>query len=143
MIQKIELTKDELNELFNIEGLFNDKRKKQILEAMKRGFKNEKCLKCGLKFMADVNFIRCNNEMCPMKSEDSKTLIDHIFDNRMNNNEPIKKCKQKELAEYLGVIPSTVSQYEPKKKELMLIGLAVLKEHNKTQSASCETKEMR
>ena len=39
----------------------------------------------------------------------------------------MKKITYKELAEYLGVSESAVKQYNKKKRELMLIGLAVKK----------------
>lgn len=44
---------------------------------------------------------------------------------KLLNKPQIKKAQVQELAEYLGVTSSAVSQYDPKKKELMLIGLAV------------------
>ena len=39
----------------------------------------------------------------------------------------MKKITYKELAEYLGVSESAVKKYNKKKRELMLIGLAVKK----------------
>lgn len=41
----------------------------------------------------------------------------------------VMKAKQVDLAKYLGVSKSAVSQYDKKKLELMLLGLAVKKEH--------------
>ena len=73
---KIELTDEESEKLIEMEGLFPQNRKDSIREAMQE-HKNEKCLKCGLVFMADVHAIRCDNSECPMKSEDGKSLLDH------------------------------------------------------------------
>jgi len=39
----------------------------------------------------------------------------------------VKKTTYKDLAEYLGVSESAVKQYNPKKRELMIIGLTVKK----------------
>ena len=39
----------------------------------------------------------------------------------------VQKATSTELAEYLGVTKGAVSQYDDKKKELMLLGLAALK----------------
>lgn len=39
----------------------------------------------------------------------------------------MKKATYKELAEYLGVTVSAVSNYNPKKRLLMLVGLAALR----------------
>lgn len=44
-----------------------------------------------------------------------------------------KKAKLQELADYLGVTLSAVKQYNPTKKELMLLGLAVKQQMNKKQ----------
>ncbi len=77
-MKKRELTKKEFNHFFNMENLLDDNRKNSIKEAMKE-HKNEKCLECGLVFFADIHFIKCNNEKCPMKSEDKETLLDKLF----------------------------------------------------------------
>ena len=45
----------------------------------------------------------------------------------MEKKQRIKKATYKELAEYLGVSVSAVSQYNKKKRLLMLIGLTVKK----------------
>ncbi len=39
----------------------------------------------------------------------------------------VRPTTQQELADYLGVTKGAVSQYDPKKRKLMLLGLAVLK----------------
>jgi len=43
-------------------------------------------------------------------------------------NKEIKKPKQQELADYLGVSVSSIKQYNPKKRFLMIQGLWRLKE---------------
>ena len=43
----------------------------------------------------------------------------------MEKEKKYKKATQKQLAEYLGVTPGAVSQYDKKKLELMLLGLFV------------------
>ncbi len=55
-------------------GIDYDAKNKEAIE--KDGYKNEKCPKCKVTFLACVHFIICHNDGCPMKSKDGKSLLD-------------------------------------------------------------------
>lgn len=45
--------------------------------ALDEGYNNERCLKCGVLFLAHIHFIRCDEPNCPMKGTPS--LFDMLF----------------------------------------------------------------
>lgn len=53
----------------------------KIEEAIKEGYKNEKCPKCEVTFIACIHFIKCAADVCPMKDQkDKRSLLDQMFD---------------------------------------------------------------
>lgn len=47
-------------------------------ECVSDGLRDETC-SCGHVLPAFIHFVRCNNEGCPMKPPEGKTLLDMIF----------------------------------------------------------------
>jgi ribosomal protein S27AE len=52
----------------------NDEQRKDYDECIKRGYKDEFCPKCGSLFLANIHFIRCSANDCPMSN--GKSLLD-------------------------------------------------------------------
>jgi hypothetical protein len=51
-------------------------------EAIAEGYKDEVCPKCNVNFPAEIHFVRCEAESCPMIStKDSRTLLEMFIDN--------------------------------------------------------------
>ena len=48
--------------------------KKLWTKAKSEGYKDEIC-DCGKAFPAHIDFVRCQEEVCPMKSSDNKSLL--------------------------------------------------------------------
>jgi hypothetical protein len=50
-------------------------------EAIAAGYKDETCPKCGTLFEAQIHFVRCEVQPCPMVStKDSRTLLQRWCD---------------------------------------------------------------
>lgn len=47
-------------------------------QAIKEGMKDEQC-SCGKLLPAHMDWVRCQEDNCPCKSKDSKSLLDTLF----------------------------------------------------------------
>lgn len=56
-------------------------------QALAEGYKDETCSKCGTLFEAQIHFIRCDVELCPMKSTtETRTLLQRFADGNYEFN---------------------------------------------------------
>lgn len=68
-------------------------------EAIKEGYKDEACPKCGAIFLAHHHLVNCTNapNNCPMVGSGSKSIIERIFgDDVATNSEPVVDSQEGE-----------------------------------------------
>jgi len=77
-MSKRELTKAELEKCLS---MIDADRKAERLKCIEEGLKDEMCEKCGVAFLADQHFIRCDVDRaeCPMMGADSKSMLDMLL----------------------------------------------------------------